>query len=262
MRHRLTEKIKQWFRPMLHRVMHPSAPAFDCPICGYHGPFKLKRDRRNPNMVRDHSKCVSCGASERHRMQHLLIGELFVDWNTAQKSILHIAPEFCLTPALKSRFGTYHTADLFRKDVDFKEDIQRMSFSDGSYDCVVVSRVLAMPEDLEACVREVRRILKPGGLALLCEAYTCEKTTTLTHRKTEHAREIGIDAIDLYRRHFDMVECWASNRYDAKYQLFNRIRIDGQVMHAFPEAVRVEGVGYQELVAICRVNESSRAQLP
>ncbi len=253
MRHRITEQLKHWLRPVLFRRLHRSAPSFECPICSYRGPFKPKRERRDPRIVREHSKCVSCGASERHRMQHLLIAELLASWDTRHKSVLHIAPEFCLQPALQSRFDTYHTADLFRNDVDFKEDIQKMSFPDASYDCVVVSRVLAMPEDLGACIREVRRILKPGGVALLCEAYTREDTRMIQVRKTEAYREIGVDAFQLYRSHFDVVEGWASDRYDAKHQLVNRMSRDGEVIDAYPDAVRVPGVGYQELVAVCRV---------
>lgn len=253
MRHRLTEQLKHWLRPIVFRQLHRSAPSFECPICEYRGPFKKKRERRDPRIVRVHSKCVSCGASERHRMQFLLIKELLANWNVEQKRVLHIAPEFCLRPLLESHFGTYHTSDLFRNDVDFQEDIQRMSFPDGSYDCVVVSRVLAMPEDLDACIREVRRILKPGGVALLCEAYTRERTTLIEQRKTEAFREMGIDAIDLYRQYFDVVEPWTSDRYHAKHQLFNLMSRDGEVIDAYPEAVRVPGMGYQELVAICRV---------
>jgi SAM-dependent methyltransferase len=250
MRQRWSETIKGWVRPLWYKTFYPGQPAYECPICGYRGPFKDKRVSRTPDVVREAAKCVRCGAVERHRIQYLVINEVLPAWGAARKKVLHLAPEFCLQPRLRELFGTYHTADLFREDVDFKEDIQRMSFADGSYDCVFVSRVLTDIGDLEAAIRELRRILSPGGLAFIAEAYVCEKSNEFSPKRGERAREIGLDALDLYARHFVRVDHYLSNRYDPKYQLFDRMRVNGQVMDEFPEAVRAKGVGGIEVVAV------------
>lgn len=253
MRQRWTEAVKGLVLPFLFKTFHQGKRAFECPICGYHGPFKDKRISRTPDVVRADAKCVKCGGVERHRLQRLVIDEVLPAWGAAQKKLLHIAPEFCLQPRLTSLFNVYHTADLFRSDVDFKEDIEKMSFADGTYDCVYVSRVLVDIPHYEPAVREVRRILKPGGLAILSEAYLHEKTVEFAQRRGNRAREMGLDALDYYGRHFASVERFLSNRYDPKYQLLDRIRTDGQPSDDFPQAVCARGEGCMELVAVCRV---------
>lgn len=250
MRQLWSESLKQRVRPSLFRALYPRKQSFECPICGYYGPFKDKHVSRVPNVRRADSKCMGCGATERHRMISMVLDEI-LDEQCATQRLLHIAPEFCLQPRLKQAFGVYHTADLFRTDVDFNEDIQAMSFPDGSYDCVFVSRVLMIPEDLEACIREMRRVLAKGGIAVIAETYTRDTTLEFEDRSGERIREIGLDALDLYRRYFDRVDLFQSGHYDRKYQLHNAMLIDGQPADDYPEAVRVPGVGFQDVVAIC-----------
>jgi len=247
----MTERLKHVIRPTLYRFCPSQKQQFDCPICGYHGPFKDKRLSRTPNIVRTDSKCLGCRAAERHRMMRLVLQELFSQWDPSSRSILHIAPEKCLGQWLAPQFNVYHTADLFMPHVDFKEDIQQLSFEDGSYDCVLISRVLTIPPDLNACVRELRRVLRPGGIAIIAEIYSHEKTGPVPNLREGRAREVGVDLLDLYAEHFDRVEPYLADRYDAKYQLANRIVKDGRPFDDYPELVRVPGEGFQELVAVC-----------
>jgi SAM-dependent methyltransferase len=249
----VTERLKHAIRPTWYRVVFPRKEHFECPICGYRGPFKDKRISRTPDVVRADSKCLNCDAAERHRMMHLVIGDVLENWDAGRKSLLHIAPEKCLRKRLSSLFGTYHTADLFQPGVDFKEDIQAMSFPDASYDCVLVSRVLTIPPDVNASVRELRRILKPGGIAIIAEIYSHEKTIEFGEMRGSRSRQVGVDMLDLYAEHFRCVEPILSSRYDAKYQLANKILKDGRPADDYPEMVRLPGVGFLELVAVCRV---------
>ena len=253
MRKRWTEQIKGVVRPLLYQLFSSGKDSYSCPLCGYQGPFKDKRISRDPDLVRLDSKCLGCGSAERHRIQHLVLSEVLKDWNPGEKSMLHIAPEFCLQPLLKQQFGTYHTADLFAPNVDFKEDIQKMSFADATYDCVMVSRVLTIPPDLNASISEVRRILKPGGIGIIAETYTHDKNLEYREMRNGRSRQIGLDTLDLLRLQFSQVEHFDSFRYDRKFQLINRMSLKGQPKDDYPDVIRVKGQGFMDLVAVCRV---------
>ncbi|QDT31366.1 class I SAM-dependent methyltransferase [Thalassoglobus polymorphus] len=253
MRQLWAERIKQAVRPGLYRTIYPGREHFTCPICNYRGPFKDKIVSKSPAVTRVDSKCLGCSSVERHRMMHLVFDEVYGNWSADQKSILHIAPEDCLKPQLQSFFGTYHTADLLQTTVDFNEDVQDMSFPDGTYDSVLISRVLTIPPDLEACIREIRRVLKPGGIAIIAEIYFHEESIEYGKFIGERSREIGVDLITMMERHFSRVEKYTSDRYEEEYQLINRMVVDGEPHDDYPELVRVPGVGLMDLVAVCHV---------
>jgi SAM-dependent methyltransferase len=245
------EAAKRTLRPALYRALYPGKEIFRCPICDYRGPFKDKLITRSPHVSRVHSKCVGCGAAERHRLLYLVLQDVLAGWTGQDKSLLHIAPEPCLQPLLRSIFATYHTSDLFRKDVDFNEDVQAMSFPDASYDCVLISHVLLVPPDLNACVRELRRILKPGGIAFIAESCSRETTEDVSRLGLEHCRKIGLDILDLYREHFRQVDCFDSGQYPSEYQLASRTRINGRLSLDVPDRLLMPGIGVKGLVAVC-----------
>lgn len=251
MRTRFSETVKRFVRPPLFRALHPRKARYDCPVCGYHGPFVDKRLSRTPDFMRTDAKCPRCGAAERHRFQHLCFERIFREWPPAAKTALHIAPEFCFEPRLRAAFGSYTSADLFRSDVDVKADIQALPFDDGSFDAVFVGHVLAMPEDLEQSVREIRRVLRPGGRAFLTEVLRHERTLEYGERRGEPVREIGADFLDLVRRHFASVDVITADRFDRRYQLESRLFLDGKPFDDYPTIVRVPGVGFHDFLAVC-----------
>ena len=257
MRHAWSESIKGAVRPAVFKLARPGAAKFRCPICRYYGPMKSKRMSREPDVVRLHSKCPKCAATERHRAQSLFFDEWLPAADSASKSFLHVAPERCLQDRLREAFGTYHTTDLFRTDVDYQEDLQSMSFADASYDVVFVSRVLTIPPDLGACVREMRRVLKPGGVAIVSECYYHETTQPDPNPKSEATRSFGVDLLDLFREHFGRVETVTSDRFPQEYQLINRVVRDGRPFDEVPEIVREPGAGMRELLVLAYADASS-----
>lgn len=244
-------RFKSVIRPFFSRILMAGKPSFTCPVCAHVGPFKDKKVRRLSDITRLHSKCMKCGATERHRMMFLVLQEVLKPIKKGENKILHIAPESSLKAILSSHYEIYHTSDLFKPYVDFNEDIQAMSFPDGSYDAVLESRVLTIPPDLEASLKELRRILKPGGIAILAETYTLPQTTEHAVKTDEHSRELGIDLLDRYRSHFSKVDLYLSDRYDEKYQLANITVKNGETFADYPEEVRIPGKGQMELVVVC-----------
>ncbi len=251
-RQQWTETLKRWIRPAMFRALSPR-PHFHCPICDYRGPFKDKRIVKAPPLLRLHSKCPRCASAERHRMTHLVLEELFQDWSPAGKSVLHIAPEECLRKLLSARFETCHSADLLKKNVDFQEDLQDLSFPDFSYDALLVSRVLNVPPNLAACLDEIRRILKPGGVAIIAESYTCLMTDEFGEWRNDRSRTIGLDLIEEISSRFRKVEHYFSGRYPGEYQLDNLMQGEGLPVDDYPDPVRIPGKGFQDLVVIAHV---------
>lgn len=117
--------------------------------------------------------CPQCRSQVRHRLlmaalaglggENLSEGELI-----ANRAVLHFAPERRLRDRFLHRAARYVTADFARGDCDLLLDISVMpAVADGSFDTVIACDVLEHVLDDRAALREIHRILKPGGTAIL-----------------------------------------------------------------------------------------------
>lgn len=173
--------------------------------------------------LRKHAECPNCHALERHRLQFLVVEKLLSDVNLTNLKMLHFAPEPFFQKYFSKRFDQYETADLMMKDVDHNVDLQGLPFDDGSYDFVFASHVLEHIPDDEKALSEIRRILKPNGMAILPVPVVAEKTIEYPEpnpNETNHVRAPGIDYFDRYERHFSRVEKFSSDSWQEQYQLF------------------------------------------
>lgn len=131
-----------------------------CPCCG--GRF----DGFEPYGERLAVLCPRCGAAERHRLLWLWLersGTLACGGRW-----LHFAPEDVLARRLRDAAGIdYVTADLDATQGAVATDIQDLVFADDDFDVVLCSHVLEhVPDDIRA-TRELRRVTRPGGLAVV-----------------------------------------------------------------------------------------------
>lgn len=204
-------------RAPLFRALHPGKETFVCPACRYCGPFMDKRSRTD-------AKCPRCGALERTRLHFAVLERILASFDPGAKSILHIAPEPILRRHLRRWFGTYRSGDLNRADVDVTLDIQRLPFADASFDCVFASHVLEYPADDVAAITEVRRVLRPGGLAVLPVPLMGQHTVDLAARDpvTRMMHEPGLDYVERFRARFERVDLVRSDEVDARFQPFVR----------------------------------------
>ena len=99
---------------------------------------------------------------------------------------------------------TYHTADLYMKNVLFKEDLQKLSFKDSSYDVILNNHVLEHIHNDEKAIREIHRVLKIKGIVIITVPGSWKKKTKLfrTLQNNGHYRHYGFDFILILKKVF------------------------------------------------------------
>lgn len=175
-----------------------------CPICSRSFRKFLPYGRINP---RPNALCPNCLSLERHRLIWLYLRQKTAFFQSRQ-SVLHIAPEACFIPRFEDLHQErYITADLESPLAKVKMDIHHMPFADNSFDVVLCNHVLEHVADDIQAMREIRRVLKPGGFAIMQVPFfnpIPDKTTsdpTITDRKMreklfgqdDHVRRYGHD---------------------------------------------------------------------
>ena len=96
-------------------------------------------------------------------------------------SILYMAPEFRLREFIQSfNFSLYVRGDLHPSDESVQIiDLQNIPFADETFDMVICNHMLEHVESASAALRELHRVLKPGGRAICQTPYASRLTATL-----------------------------------------------------------------------------------
>jgi SAM-dependent methyltransferase len=178
--------------------------AVRCPVCGdsfeRFGAFHGRPDAR----------CPGCGALERHRLLWLYLSTR-TDLFTRPQQVLHIAPEPFLRPLLQATHGNgYVYGDV--ADPQHRLDVTALPAADRTFDVILCSHVFEHVPDDHAAVAELRRVLRPGGWAILDapvddrRASTDEDLSVTSSRERrrrfgqwDHVRVYGRDYPDLLR---------------------------------------------------------------
>lgn len=204
----------------IYKFRNSHKEKFECPICGYCGAFL---DKVTHNSIRKHAKCPNCNALERHRLQFLVLQKVLRDRKTDHLKMLHVAPETFFREFFSQRFDQYETADLKMKGADHIVDLQCLPFNNHTYDFVFASHVLEHVPDDKKAISEIRRILKPNGMAILPVPLYSEKTVEFSEpdpNEFGHVRAPGLDYFDRYQLYFSKVERFDSGSQSEKYQVF------------------------------------------
>ena len=146
--------------------------SFECPICKGHFRKFLPWGR----IQRKNAMCPRCNSLERHRLIFRYLQDR-TDFFKSNLKILHFAPELCLQGIFKLLPNLeYISADLNDPSAKMKMDITDIRFDDNTFDCVLCSHVLEHVVDDHKAMRELYRVLKPKGWAILQVPIMSERT--------------------------------------------------------------------------------------
>ena len=184
----LTAKLRSTMRdglprPALIRVKRllNAGDAATCVVCGASVRHMLTQGHDYPVLkaldvvggeVKRDDECPICHANDRVRLVYLYL-KTRTRMLSGPGRLLHIAPELGLADILAAVPGLdYVPADLDRRRYRHLDnlqsfDLQDAPFADGSFDWIVCNHVLEHIPDDRRAMREMCRMLKPGGLAIL-----------------------------------------------------------------------------------------------
>lgn len=157
------------FMPLTEKLTR--SQGCECPVCGWQG--GSFRTFLSADEVIYHCICPGCGSFDRHRQLVLGVREELGSrpgWNP------QVMVGFSLSTAMRFLLEHEGLARCFRSDIDaddkrfapdFVADLRISPLQDGAVDWVFCSHVLEHIPELDSCIDEILRVLKPGGTAWL-----------------------------------------------------------------------------------------------
>jgi SAM-dependent methyltransferase len=147
-----------------------------CPVCDAHlrGFLPFGVTEKRPNAL-----CPVCGSLERDRLVWMFLHEKTNLFGGQPVKLLHFAPEPVFQRLLSLiPYIDYLSADLYDPTAMLQMDITAIPKGDSTFDVIYCSHVLEhIPDDRKA-MRELFRVLRPGGWAILQVPIMWDRETT------------------------------------------------------------------------------------
>lgn len=192
----LVRPVRRWWRQVRYW-----GNAVECPVC--EGTF------RSWVWGDTNGLCPFCESQTRHRLLAMHLKAELAGTGPRIRA-LHFAPEYCMSRFMRRQPRLeYVTADLYEPGAMLKLDITNIDLPDHSFDLILCSHVLEHIPDDRRAMRELRRVLKPGGVLLLqvpqnnsmATTYEDWSITSRDGRETafgqwDHVRVYGADFAD------------------------------------------------------------------
>jgi SAM-dependent methyltransferase len=144
---------------------------------------------------RENARCPACRSTDRERLLYIYLSRK-TDVMTKGGRVLHVAPEPNLRSILeRCERISYFTTDLSYPTVDVRANIEHIPLADEAFDVVICNHVLEHVPDDSRAMREILRVLRPGGWAILqvpvsLALDTTREDSSITDRK-ERERAFG-----------------------------------------------------------------------
>lgn len=134
-----------------------------CPVCAKTYRKFLPYGRK----ARENALCPNCLSLERHRLIWLYLQQK-TNFFTTPLRVLHMAPEACFIDRFEAQQNLeYITADIESPLAKVKADIHQLPFADNEFDALFCNHVLEHVDDDLQAMRELHRVLKPGGWGIV-----------------------------------------------------------------------------------------------
>lgn len=179
----LAKKVLSKDTRLMLRRLYYTGTKYHCNVCGNR--LRTMHQGGNPFPVLaelqvvggetiPHDTCPVCFSNCRTRLLfEYLRREIGIENLPAPIRVLHIAPEYGILSRLRANdMIDYVGADLnpeeYRGTADIVRcDITAIEYGDASFDLIICSHVLEHVPDDRLAMRELFRVLKPGGTAIL-----------------------------------------------------------------------------------------------
>lgn len=121
----------------------------------------------------DHFECPWCSCHDRERHLLMYMRATGVLEGLRGKRVLHFAPERHLSRFIaEAGSARYIRCDLYPQSADIERvNMLDIAYADGSFDLVIANHVLEHVADDVRALSEIRRVLSPGGQAILQTPY-------------------------------------------------------------------------------------------
>lgn len=135
------------------------------------------------NILRPNALCPGTFSLERHRLLWLYLNSK-TNIENQFLNVLHVAPEQVFFKKFKKfKNWTYTTTDLNSPLADIKADLCNLPFKNNTYDLILCNHVLEHIIDDIKALKEIYRVLKPGGKAILQVPIDIEKEKSYEDNK-------------------------------------------------------------------------------
>jgi len=162
-------------RPLLIRLSYPFkliAPLLykgnkvECPVC--EKKFSKFLSYGSDIAHRENVLCPHDLTLERHRLMWLYLKDQSDFFTKKNTEVLHIAPEQCFYKKFRAQENIqYLTGDLVSPLADIHFDLHNIPLEDNRFDVVFCNHVLEHVEDALQCMKELYRVMKPGGFGIM-----------------------------------------------------------------------------------------------